>query len=309
MDVLSDAIAVMRTGHPHAARTQPAAPWGVRFPAQDGAGFHAVLRGAAFLIPAHGAPVAIAAGDVVFLPHGRGHALADTPTTPLVEFGGRVAGPGTGSRTEMLCGAYRLDRSRTHPLVAELPDVVHLQAGRHPAIRGALDLLSAEAGTAPGADAAASALLDLLLVYIVRAWYDDEQPAGTATGWSAALGDPAVVEALRAIHSRPERPWTVQSLAALVGLSRAPFARRFTETVGSPPLTYLTWWRMTTAARLLRESDRPLRAVAARTGYVSEFAFAKAFKREFGMAPGRYRERPAPSPPDGVTPAATGARA
>jgi AraC-like DNA-binding protein len=294
VDVLSDAIAVMRTGHPHAARTQPVAPWGVRFPAQDGAGFHAVLHGAAFLIPAHGAPVAIAAGDVVFLPHGLGHAIADTPTTPLVEFGRMAAGPGTGSRTEMLCGAYRLDRSRTHPLVAELPDVVHLRAGRHPALRGALDLLSAEAGTAPGADAAASALLDLLLVYIVRAWYD-EQPAGTATGWSAALGDPAVAEALRAIHSRPERPWTVQSLAALVGLSRAPFARRFTETVGSPPLTYLTWWRMTTAARLLRESDRPLRAVAARTGYVSEFAFARAFKREFGVAPGRYRERPRPT--------------
>jgi AraC-like DNA-binding protein len=310
VDVLSDAIAVMRTGHPHAARTQPAAPWGVRFPAQDGAGFHAVLRGAAFLIPANGAPLAIAAGDVVFLPHGRGHAIADTPTTPLVEFGRMVAGPGAGSptgisRTEMLCGAYRLDRSRTHPLVAELPDVVHLQAERHPALRAALDLLSAEAGTAPGADAAASALLDLLLVYIVRAWYD-EQPVGTATGWSAALGDPAVAEALRAIHSRPERPWTVQSLAALVGLSRAPFARRFTETVGSPPLTYLTWWRMTTAARLLRESDRPLRAVAARTGYVSEFAFAKAFKREFGMAPGRYRARPRP---EGVTRAATAARA
>lgn len=101
----------MRTGHPHAARTQPAAPWGVRFPAQDGAGFHAVLHGAAFLIPANGAPVAIAAGDVVFLPHGLGHAIADTPTTPLVEFGRVVAGSGTGSRTEvsrteMLCGAY-----------------------------------------------------------------------------------------------------------------------------------------------------------------------------------------------------------
>jgi AraC-like DNA-binding protein len=307
VDVLSDAIAVMRTGQPHASRTRLAAPWGIRFPAQDGAGFHAILHGTGFVIPAHGAPMAFASGDVVFLPHGLGHAIADAPTTPLVEFRGTLAGSGTGPRTEMLCGAYRLDRSRAHPLVAELPDVVHLRAGRHPALRGALDLLVGEVSTAPGADAAMSALLDLLLVYMVRAWYD-ERPAGAATGWSAALGDPAVAEALRAIHSHPERPWTVQSLAALAGLSRAPFARRFTETVGSPPLAYLTWWRMTTAARLLRESDRPLRAVAARVGYVSEFAFAKAFKREFGMAPGRYRERPG-IPPLDVIPAVTGARA
>ncbi len=297
----------MRTGRPHASRTRLAAPWGVRFPAQDGAGFHAILHGTGFVIPAHGAPVAFAAGDVVFLPHGLGHAIADTPTTPLVEFGRVPAGPGPGARVEMLCGAYRLDRSRAHPLVAELPDVVHLQTARHPALRGALDLLAGEVGTAPGADAATSALLDLLLVYIVRAWYD-ERPAAAATGWGAALGDPAVAEALRAIHSHPERPWTVQSLATLGGLSRAPFARRFTETVGSPPLSYLTWWRMTTAARFLRESDRPLRAVAARVGYVSEFAFARAFKRELGVAPGRYRERPRP---EGITraPAATGAGA
>lgn len=69
------------------------------------------------------------------------------------------------------------------------------------------------------------------------------------------------------------------------------FAQRFTTTVGSPPLTYVTWWRMTTAARLLRDSDIPLRAIAERTGYATEFAFAKAFKREFGTAPGQYRNR------------------
>jgi AraC-like DNA-binding protein len=269
-----------------------AAPWGIRFPAEDGAGFHAILHGTGFVIPTRGAPVAFAPGDVVFLPHGLGHAIADTLSTPLVETRRMVASStGAGPRTAMLCGAYRLDRSRMHPLVAELPDVVLLRVERHPALRGALDLLAGEAEGAPGADAATSALLDLLLVYLLRAWYD-EQPAGGTTGWSAALGDPAVAEALRAIHGHPERPWTVQSLAARAGLSRAPFARRFTETVGSPPLTYLTWWRMTTAALLLRESDRPLRAVATRTGYLSEFAFAKAFKREFGVSPGRYREQP-----------------
>ncbi|MBB4981259.1 AraC-like DNA-binding protein [Streptomyces sp. SFB5A] len=84
-------------------------------------------------------------------------------------------------------------------------------------------------------------------------------------------------------------PWTVAALAARAGLSRAAFSKRFSDTVGRPPSAYLTWWRLTTAARLLRASDAPLSQVAARVGYTSPFAFANAFKRAFGTAPGRYR--------------------
>lgn len=108
-------------------------------------------------------------------------------------------------------------------------------------------------------------------------------------GWASALNDPFTTAALQAIHRDPARPWTVATLAAEAGLSRAPFARRFATLLGQPPLTYLTWRRMTTAARLLQESDAPLSAIAAEVGYTSEFAFANAFKRQHGTAPGRYR--------------------
>ncbi|MFG1702496.1 AraC family transcriptional regulator [Nonomuraea sp. M3C6] len=296
MDVLSDAITAMRTGRPHASRTRVRAPWGIRFQPQQGAGCHVILQGSCRLLPASGEPVALGVGDVVFLPRELGHGLADTVTTPTIEATpdtvGRLRWDGQGPATEMMCGAYRLDQSRIHPLLAELPDVMHIPAriGRHPSLRGAIELLGRELDTAPGpgADAATAALLDVLLLYILRAWYED-QPGDLATGWGAALRDPAVSAALRAIHQQPARPWTVQSLADRAGLSRAAFAQRFTGKVGSPPLAYLTWWRMTTAARLLRDSDLPLRSVAERTGYTSEFAFAKAFKREVGTAPGRYR--------------------
>ena len=69
------------------------------------------------------------------------------------------------------------------------------------------------------------------------------------------------------------------------------FAERFTALVGRPPLAYLTWWRMTMAAKLLRAADDPLSIVARACGYSSEFAFAKAFKREYGVAPGQYRRK------------------
>lgn len=98
----------------------------------------------------------------------------------------------------MLCGAHLLDQARPHPLINELPDVIHLsaRAGRHPALRATLDLLDMEPELArPGSEAMLPALLVLLLVHVLRAW-PDEQVTDTAAGWVAALHDPAVVAAL-----------------------------------------------------------------------------------------------------------------
>ncbi len=306
MDVLSDAITAMRTGRPHSSRREKYAPWGMRFDASDGAGFHVLLRGSAWLLPAEGEPVALAAGDVVFLAHGRGHALASGVDVPLEEVRPLADGswpapqPPPRAResapdTVLLCGAYMLDRSRAHPLLSELPEVVHLPArvGAHRSLRAAVELLGAELEEPqPGSDVIVTSLLDTLLLYILRAWWLRERHgSGHPTGWAAALADPAVAAALRCIHGTPAHPWTVEELGARAGLSRAAFARRFTTLVGTPPLAYLTWWRMTTAGRLLREDDTPLRTIAQRTGYTSEFAFAKAFKRQYGVAPGHYRRR------------------
>ncbi|MFI1328561.1 AraC family transcriptional regulator [Streptomyces sp. NPDC020845] len=311
MDVLSDAITSMRAGRPHAGRTEQHGSWGVRFPDSEGAGFHVVLQGTCWMLPRDGEPIALGPGDVVFMPHGRGHGLADSPHTPLAAFRGSLPGPFAedaasadieggadagadrrpGPDTLLLCGAYFLDRARPHPLLGELPQALHIPArlGRHPELRSAVELLGGELERArPGTSAVLTSLLDMLLLYVLRAWYE-EQSGHMSTGWAAALHDRAVSEALRAIHRDPAHPWTVETLGQAAGLSRAAFARRFTALAGQPPLAYLTWWRMTVAARLLRESELPLRAVAERTGYASEFAFAKAFKREYGVAPGGYR--------------------
>ncbi len=308
MDVLSDVIAVTRTGLPRSAHVRWHAPWGQEFVSVPGsAGFQVVLQGSCWLLPPDAEPVQLGPGDVVFLPHGRGHTLADSPGTPVTA---PACGPDDprparshasadvdrsgdgGPVTVLLCGAYQLDPSRTHPLLLTLPDLIHLpaQAGRHPQLRAAVELLAAEVENPRlGTDAAVPALLDTLLLYILRIWLTEQPVRGNTTGWAAALNDPPVTAALHAIHHDPAAPWTVAKLAAEGGLSRAPFARRFAMLVGQPPLAYITWWRMTTAARLLRTTDAPLRTIAARVGYTSEFAFANAFKRTHGAAPGTYR--------------------
>ncbi|HEY0002299.1 MAG TPA: AraC family transcriptional regulator [Actinoplanes sp.] len=309
MDVLSDVITVMRTGRPRSARLAWHAPWAQEFASVPGAaGFQVILQGPCWLIRPGAEPVPLAAGDVVFRPHGRGHTLADNPSTrPVTEACdpndpralqryatgtvGEPAGAGIPA-TVTLCGAYELDPARAHPLLHDLPDLIHLPAhlGRHPELRATVDLLAAELERPRlGTDAIVPALLDTLLLHILRAWLGQQPTPAVATGWASALNDPTTAAALQAMHREPARPWTVASLAAEAGLSRAPFARRFTALLGQPPLTYLTWWRMTTAARLLQESDAPLGVIAAQVGYTSEFAFATAFKRRHGIAPGRYR--------------------
>jgi AraC-like DNA-binding protein len=307
VDVLSDVIAAMRAGQPRSARVVWHPPWAQQFRSVPGsAGFQVILQGTCWLLPPDGDPIRLTVGDVAFLPHGSGHALADSPSTPQTEppcdpnaarysqryASATVGRAGIASPTVTLCGAYRLDPARVHPLLRDLPEVIHLpaRAGSQPELRVTVDLLGAELERPRlGGDAIVPALLDTLLVYMVRTWFDEQPADATNASWSAALKDPAITAALHAIHRHPARPWTVATLAAQAGLSRAPFARRFTTLVGQPPLSYLTWWRMTTASQLLRDSDATLNAIAARIGYTSEFAFANAFKREHGTAPGIYR--------------------
>jgi AraC-like DNA-binding protein len=309
VDLLSDVIAILRSGRPRSARVAWHAPWGQRFPSVPGsAGFQVILRGSCWLIPPTGEPVALSVGDVVFFPHGHGYGLTDNPSAPLAEpacdplddaelFVSDVAGhSGIGDSspaTVTLCGGYQLDPRHTHPLLRDLPDTIHLPArlGDHADLRAAVDLLGNEISHPRlGADTVVLALLDMLLLYVLRTWF--AQPATpTTAGWATALADPAISAALHAIHREPAHAWTVQSLATRANLSRAAFARRFATLTGQPPLTYVTWWRLTTAAKLLRTTDAPLSEVATRIGYTSEFAFANAFKRQYGTAPGKFRRR------------------
>ncbi|MET0132084.1 MAG: AraC family transcriptional regulator [Kibdelosporangium sp.] len=306
MDLLSDVIEVMRTGEPRSAVVAWQAPWAQAFnPVPGAAGFQVILHGSCWLIRPDADPLQLGIGDVVFLPHGQGHVLADSPATPVTSEACDPNDPAFAERhvnlrapahtgtqqTITLCGAYELDPARVHPMLLSLPETIHLPArlGDRQDLHAAVTLLGAELQRPRlGSDALIPALLDTLLLYILRAWFE-QQPADTTTGWAAALNDSSITAALHAIHRDPARPWTVATLATEAGLSRAAFARRFTTLVGQPPLGYLTWWRMTMAGRLLRDTDGPLSAIAGKVGYRSEFAFANAFKRHHGTAPGRYR--------------------
>ncbi|MGW4728280.1 AraC family transcriptional regulator [Streptomyces shenzhenensis] len=292
--MLNQAISSLRVGRGTVRRFRRAGSWGMRYSGLTGSGFHVVLRGAGWLVAADSPPVALQRGDVVLITSGADHGLSHTPRAlhelPKVVLG--LDEPYSGPADfEFLCGAYRLDRGQVHPYLAALPDLLVVSADqeRFPAMRSVIDLLdNATFQERTGMEVARSAVLDLMLVHALRQWVEREGSEGSKG--QPAFPDLAVATALHAIHNSPQTQWTVTQLGATVGMSRVAFTRRFTAIVGKPPMTYVRDWRLACAARLLRESDASLAVIARQIGYSTEFAFAGAFRRAFGVSPGRFRQ-------------------
>lgn len=132
-----------------------------------------------------------------------------------------------------------------------------------------------------GAQVVLDRLVDWLIVCTLRTWFDQTD----TPGWFHALGDDVVGPVLRAMHDAPGTPWTLATLAREAAVSRTTLATRFTSLVGTPPLTYLTEWRMTLAADLLAGTTATVAAVARQLGYADAFGFSSAFKRHHGVSP------------------------
>lgn len=291
MDLVSAAMSGARVGEAGARWFGGSDRWGFRFEGFEGIGFHAVVAGSAWLVGASGEPRRLSTGDVVLVPSGTGHGLSLAPRSllelPLMPLEPQAPTPGDWD-AEFLCGAYRLARGSTHQFLRDLPELIVVTPDpvRHPELASLIsvlgrDLTDEQAGTT----VTRTALIDLVIVHTLRVW--QEQNAGPG---SLDVRDAQVGVALRAIHESPQTPWTVSQLSAKAGLSRTAFSRRFVAQTGRSPMAYLIGQRLTRGAQLLCDTRSPLAAIARQVGYSSEFAFANAFRREFGVPPGRYRQ-------------------
>jgi len=305
MDVLSNVLSVTNLQTHVLGSREFVAPWGIHIDAQQHAAVHMVKRGSCWLRRNNGEIVRLNAGDVVLMASGEAHDLfSDREMRNLEPYQDAIARsqgttiwPQSGHAelavepTVLQCASYGLSQETTHPLLSLLPPVIRLpaeQTNNDSDLQALLRLIGQETGRREaGSELVVPRLIDSLFVYILRAWLH-EQPEGRG-GWLGALRDPQIRKALAQIHDSPQVPWTVQSLARSVAMSRAAFAKRFTDLVGEPPLAYVTRWRMDLAAKLLRESKEPVSRIAGRVGYISETAFAKAFRRRRNVAPGQYR--------------------
>jgi len=312
MDVLTDVLDSLRMRSNVFGRIELSAPWGlhVDFGVQGHPSFYVVSRGTCWLELDGGAePIPLAGGDFVLLPKGRPNVLRDRPGSPTIALQELLAGcsatpgeggvspvlrhGGGGTPTTLVSGCFAFESEAGTPLIDALPTLIHIKGNEGSPVRwleSTLQFLAAEAASAgPGAETIRNRLADILFVQAVRAHIATAGPG--SAGWLRALGDEQIGGALRLIHERPAHPWTVESLADGVAMSRSAFADRFRDLVGVPLHSYVTRWRMHKASGLLRRGDATIAAVARVVGYENESSFGKVFKRYTGQAPGEFRVR------------------
>ena len=290
MDILADILTVTRlTGHV-ACHAWAEPPWGIDFDPAPKLWFHIVAAGSAELVPVRGKRIALGPHDLVLLPHGSGHAICDDPRSPRVPLATWRLRQRKRGRTELICGSYTLAFAEIHPVLRLLPAVIHVpgvELRADASLQACLDLLLRELARGDvGTERVVARILEVMFVLLLRRWLDAN---ANRPGWLGALRDEPIGRALVELHTAPARAWTVAQLAREVGMSRPVFARRFTQKVGETPLGYLRKLRLDLATRLLVETAEPLAKIAETVGYTSEFAFNRAFTRERGTPPGRYR--------------------
>ena len=284
------------------------APWSVAVADHAAVGILVPVRGPLWLTHRE-RTLRLDPGDVAILTGGVDYVLGDDPSTvPTVViepgqvcrtvdasavpmdfgFGLRTWGNGADGECAFLSGTYELAGQVTGGLIGSVPELVVVRADDWDA--PLVPVLVAEFGRdAAGQDVVLDRLTDLVLIAALRAWFEGPG-AGSAPRWWVAQQDPLVGNVLRQLHDRPDLPWTLDTLAASVDVSRATLARRFTHLLGTAPMGYLTQWRLSQAADLLRGTDDTVEAVGRRVGYANAFAFSTAFKRRFGASPRAYRQ-------------------
>ncbi|WP_415923933.1 AraC family transcriptional regulator [Streptomyces sp. ID05-47C] len=305
MDPLSSLLSGIRAEGSVVSHAVLEAPWTIRF--ADGAPLTmvSVLRGGGTLLLPDGTEQAVGVGDTAIVRGPDLFHLVDRPSScdrPHVEYeiacfvedaactaqalGGIRWGNDPDGATALIVGAYRASGHRHQRLLRALPPVLVINEDSE--VCAWLEAAAADAATrSAGSQALMDRLLDWALVCTLRTWF--EQAGQDAPDWYRGLAEPILAPALHAFHARPSKTWTVAGLAAESGVSRALFAKRFTEVMGRPPLTYLTECRMDEAEALLSDTDFAIAQIAKSVGYADAFGFSAAFKRHRGLSPSVFR--------------------
>jgi len=315
MDAFSEILSGVKLNGAVFFNAEFSAPWGISVPASKqmsvadklapGAAhfllYHLVIEGSA-VVEMDGKALQLNSGDVVIFPNGDAHQMSSQGAKrPFADYGindkinARDLSPlhagGGGETSRFVCGYMTCDPHISRPILNGLPPVFKVNIRTDRAGQwlesSILHLVDEAISGRVGSEAMLAKLSEALFVETLRryvAGLPEQQ-----RGWLTGARDPIVGKSLGLMHRRVAHPWTIASLAEEVGISRSALVERFTRYLSEPPMAYLTRWRLQLAARSLERTSRGVAEIASEVGYESEAAFNRAFKREFGLPPGRYR--------------------
>ena len=305
MDILNDILDTLDLKGALYFRTDFSSPWSVTVPVlEQAARFHLVVQGHCTVSLPTENVVTLGPGDLILIPKGQTHIISDSPVDdapPLervlesVGYNGEgvlAVGEGdTNATTQLICGHFTFRKGADHPILTALPDHLLTTASmraRNPWLDTILRLISQQMFSGDiGSDASVRRLSEVMFIELLRMGIEERSDADS---FLKGFQDPQVSQALELMHKQPTSPWTVQSLAKEVGMSRSRFADRFGELIGQGPMSYLSDWRLQKALSLLDKQGSSVQQVAEQTGYQSPAAFTRAFSGKFGLAPTKYRQ-------------------
>jgi AraC-like DNA-binding protein len=318
-DPLSDVLKTVRLTGATFFDVVAKAPWVAEQPSPKtilpkllpGAGhlisYHVVTEGRCFGSIIGGETVAIDAGEVIVFTRGDAHVMASDPGLRAQQpnpaslydagmahqpFFANIGEEGPVS-AKLVCGFLACDAWPFNPLFDNLPPIIKVAAGPGSESRWLSQFIHVAthetSDRRAGGESVLARLSELMFIEVIRRHLESLPDA--QTGWLAGLRDPFVAKALSLLHAKPAHNWTIDELARDVGLSRSVLAERFNDMVGIPPIQYLAKWRMQIAAGLLSNGSTNIAQIAEETGYSSEAAFSRAFKRMVGVAPSTHRRK------------------
>jgi AraC-like DNA-binding protein len=268
--------------------------------------FHVVASGRCWVSTADGERYWASAGEVIVLPYGDAFLMGGVepvepvsimtvvPPPPWTEMPIVRHGEG-GSRTDIVCGCLYSEDPLFDPALKVFSPafVVRPPSGPSRAWFDASIAYALEESSGQSQGVRSTKLPELLLIDALRLHLANA-PA-SERGWLAGLRDPVLAPAMKAIHTAPDRKWTVADLAMEAAVSRSSLDGRFRDVLGLSPIRYVNEWRMRMAQDLLATTEVTVAEIARRVGYDSEEAFSRAFKRAHGQSPSPWRLGRSPS--------------
>lgn len=297
-DVLSDILETLRFKGSIFFRSELASPWGITLAPMSAPRFHIAMTGNCFVGVDKSDAVRVQEMDVVVVPSGNAHWIADQPGRALIssELASEACelhqpffqdGEITNS---LICGMVQFDTESSHPILNALPPILHFEHIKPDTLTWKTIMLidTVMSSEEKPSRIIANRLAEVLFLQLLDQFIRESEHAN---GFLGALKDQRIRHALLLIHQEPSYEWSLSNLGERVGMSRATLVRRFQEAIGMAPMTYLTKWRVTKAYNLAKYSQTAIERIAEEVGFGSARSLSKAFQRTYGYTPNALRLR------------------